>query len=123
MENKMNRIPPKAELHSAIKKNCPTAKFIPSEYYKGYDILINKDKQFVKIEYCLMKHRRRIVDDRLVETMSLVVRDMNNSENRFYNKTLNIDEKYFMHLVNSPVSDKNKNIKLLDIAKSVMPTI
>ena len=44
-------------------------------------------------------------------------------DNRFYSKTLTIDEKYFLNLVNLPPEKSHRNEELLEISKRLMNDI
>lgn len=114
----------KSPLYAAIKESCPTADFVPSAYYEGYENLMRIPRKYLNVEYCLINHKRSIVDDLNVETMELIVSEKNKGvENRFFSKQLIIDERYFLNLVNLPEERARRNTRLLEIARELMPVL
>lgn len=108
-------------LYNAILNNCPTAKFIPYEYNDKYVILTNKDRQFINIEFCIINHQKKLLDNKLTETMDLVVRDnTNEKDKRFFTKKIIINQNYLLNLINYKSEKVYRNEKLLSIAKSLM---
>lgn len=113
-----------SSLYSAIIQSCPSAKFISSEYYNKYDILISKEKMYLDINYCIINHSRSINNDVLTETMDLMVTEGQPENGKIiYTKQLIIDEPYFMNLINLPEERSHRNAKLLEIAKKLMPDL
>lgn len=113
-----------SSLYEAIVNACPSAEFMPSQYYSGYEILGAKKGKYLNIEYCMINHKRRIENDINVETMDFLVRESNRGyENRFFEKQLTIDEKYFLNLVNLSDEQTIRNENLLKIAKEIMTEI
>ena len=114
-------------LYKTIKDKFPEVEFKESEYYKNYEILEVKSGYFLDIRYCLMSHKRKIVNHKCIETLKLSVSTgyvINDNLRNIYSKIIEIDEPYFLNLVTN--ADKNKeyrNQKLLDIAKEVMPSL
>lgn len=91
-------------LYSAILEKCPAANFVPCDKYGGkYDILLSKEGMFLDINYCIIEHNRTVENDKLLETMELVVSEGGVGEGRkIFTKTLTINQKYFLNLINLP---------------------
>lgn len=113
-----------SHLYNAIVKSCPSVEFIKSKYYSEYEILVAKDEMYIDINYCIINHCRKINNNMLTETMDFMVTE-GNIENRniIYRKQLTIDEPYFMNLINLPNERSRRNMKLLEIAKNLMPNL
>lgn len=88
--------------------------------------------KFVDINFLFMKHRLRTeytekdveyAGGSLKETLDFVVTGGNgNKPEILYKKTLNIDQGYFLHLINLPEEKARRNQKLLEIAKTLITT-
>lgn len=61
----------------------------------------------------------------MVETLEIIVwEDLGGGrKNKIFKKKLTIDEKYFLNLVSLPEERSKRNVKLLEIAKEVMPEL
>lgn len=113
-----------SSLHSSINELCPSAQFMPSEYYNKYDVLMSKEKMYLDINYCIINHRRNMNNNTLTETMDFMVTEGQIEDRKIiYNKQLTIDEPYFMNLINLPEERSHRNIKLLEIAQKLMPDL
>ncbi len=110
-------------LYNAILENCSSAMF-KSSSLADYEVLINKPKQWLNIEYCIILHERNVIDGSVIENMQLEVREKTGDfEKRFFSKKLTINEDYFLNLINLPQDRSRRNNTLLDIAKKLMPDI
>lgn len=123
-------------LYEAILRSCPEAEFIPSEYFDDYERLRNKPGFYLDVKYCILNHKRQIVDDVNVETVEMIVwrkktgadfikstQEGVDTDDVFYRKKLEIDEKYFLNLVNMPQEKAQRNTYLLEAAQRIMPPL
>ena len=108
-----------SELYQAIQNNCPKAEFDQSQYYKDYSVL-NKTG-WPGIMSTMILHNREVVDDTVKETIVHNVFWDNDNNQSIYRKELEIDEKYFLNLINS--EKRYRNEQLLELAHICMPDL
>ncbi len=112
-----------SQLHAAIERLCPSAEFVPSDKYNGYDVLTHKTGKWSDIRYCIIEHRRSTQGDTVRETMRLIVTSNDGErEKQIFNKELVINEEYFPNLLNLSPEKSRRNTKLLEIAARLMET-
>lgn len=87
-----------------------------SEYY----VVKNKPGSFLRLEYSMILHKRKIVDDEVIETISLEVFSYNkdNLPQTEYSETYTINEYRFPNLIQHA---KYRDPSLLSIAEELMP--
>ena len=112
-------------LYIAISEKCPSVRFISHRYLKEYDIITRKEQgDYIDLNYCIIDHKREIINDRNVETMLLNVTDgHDDSAKIIFQKKLVIDEDYFLNLINLPEEKARRSEALLNIASELMPQL
>lgn len=112
-------------LHKAIIEKCPSAELTPHLRYSDYDIISKKEKgNYIDLNYCIIDHKRSIVNDQNEETMQLLVTNGRGNHAEFiFKKRLDIDESYFLNLINLPEERAQRNEKLINIAAELMPPL
>ena len=112
-------------LYKAIIRSCPNVEFTQHKSNKNYEVLGAKKGKWININYCLLAHKRSVVDDIASETIEIIVwEDLGEDKrNKFFNKKLTIDEKCFNNLISLSEERSKRNVKLLEIAKEVMPEL
>lgn len=112
-------------LYNAILDKCPSAKFTQYEFHRDYDILKRIDQgQYFDLNYCIIEHTRNIVNDQNIETMLFRVTEGERDDAEIiYQKTIEIDEAFFLNLINLPEDRRRRNNNLINIAQELMPPL
>lgn len=111
-----------SHLYEAIKLKCPSVEFTPHNYYNDYDIITKKENgAYIDLNYCIINHKRNIIDDQNVETMQLLVTNGHGDNAEIvFQKQLEIDEAYFLNLINLPKDRSYRNETLINISAELM---
>ena len=112
-------------MHKAIIEKCPSAELTPHLYYSDYDIISKKENgNYIDLNYCIIDHKRSIVNDQNEETMQLLVTNgRGNNAELIFKKRLEINEAYFLNLINLPEERAKRNENLINIAAELMPPL
>lgn len=96
-------------------------RFTPYSFRKGY-VRVENNGYFLNLKYTLLDHKRRVVNDEVVEEIWLELYSVN-SKGEFdteYRQKFVINEYRFPNLVAAP---KYRRQWLIDLAKNIMPEI
>lgn len=112
-------------LYNAIIDRCPSAQFTQHEFHRNCDILTRKENgQYFNLCYCIIGHTRNIVNDQNIETMLFRVTEGERDDAEIiYQKTIEIDEAFFLNLINLPEDRSRRNNSLINIAHELMPPL
>ena len=81
-------------------------------------------KEWVRSSVMLSKHRRKLEDDRLVETVELVYSEEEKGVREVKWRTeIRYNEKRFINLITSNKTEKYRDSELIEISQRVMPEI
>ena len=96
-------------------------RFTPYSFRKGY-VRVENNGYFLNLKYTLLDHKRRVVNDEVVEEIWLELYSVN-SKGEFdteYRQKFVINEYRFPNLVAAP---KYRRQWLIDLAKNIIPEI
>lgn len=110
-------------VNSDLYRNLKEHKNVRLEKVEGiddYERLLSAPNSYVDIEFCVIVHERKLVDDQLDETMMMYVTDCITGET-LYTKQLVIKENRFLNLISK--ESEYRNQRLLELAKRLMPDL
>jgi len=111
-----------SQLYTAVSENGVNLCFEKTSK-TGYEQLVKQGNNFVSVNYVIIHHERKVENGNLFETMTFIVtQKIGGNEKTLYRDIIEIDEKYFLNLINAEHNEDKRRRKdvLLGIAKKYL---